>query len=228
MNLNIVYESSNINDVKTRCLNEKNVTTQIFTNSTFKPIFLEKVNFGNVPLGNTVHHLILIHSAPNKKVSFVVLPFTKNPCIDIYPLEGNVKPDCKPAEIMIIYRPLSYITLNFELQIYIPELSKTHVVTFYAHTKPRLKRNLHENTYRHKKCIETKINKLTKKKPILLKKIYPTLENKQRIDTIYKGYKQYEKRSLKWSYKIHMMQVVNHIYDKYYENFCNEHELRVS
>lgn len=88
-----------------------------------------------------------------------------------------------------------------------------------------LLRNLHEDTYRHKKCIETKINKLTKRKPIPLKKVYPTLKNKLRTDT-YKGYAQYEKKSLEWSYKIHMMQIVNHIYDKYYENFHDEHELR--
>ncbi|KAF7411590.1 hypothetical protein HZH66_000486 [Vespula vulgaris] len=225
MNLNIVCESPNINDIKTKCSNEQSLTTEIFVNSTFKSIFRKKVNFGNIPLGYMVHHIILIHPIPNKKISYVVLPFIKNSCIDIYPLEGNIRPDCKPAEIMVIYRPLRYITLNFELQIYIPELCKTQVITFYADTKPRLQRNLHEDIYRHKKYIETKINKLTKRKPILLKKTFPTLKYKLRTDTC-KEHPQYKKKSLEWSYKFHMMQAVNQIYDKYYENFHDEHELR--
>lgn len=53
MNLNIAGESPNINDVKIKCSNEQSLTTQIFTNSTFKSIFFEKVNFGNIPLGYT-------------------------------------------------------------------------------------------------------------------------------------------------------------------------------
>lgn len=42
---------------------------------------------------------------------------------------------------MVIYKPLRYISMNFQIRIFISDLYKTpYVINFYAYTRPGLLR----------------------------------------------------------------------------------------
>lgn len=58
-----------------------------------------------------------------------------------YHFAGHVKPNQEPLIIMVIYRPLQYISLNFQIQIFITNLCKTpYIINFYAYTRPGILR----------------------------------------------------------------------------------------
>ncbi|XP_076634721.1 cilia- and flagella-associated protein 221-like [Colletes latitarsis] len=148
--LNILFapdEARDYNDVlKIRYFNNRLLEIKITAKVTTDFSFPTNVDFGVVPLGQAVCYKIPIYSHSKKQFSFAILPCKEDPCVDIYPRWGHVKPSQEPLIIMVIYRPLRYISLNFQIRIFITDLCKIpYVINFYAYTRPGVLRETLEN-----------------------------------------------------------------------------------
>ncbi|CAK9798924.1 Cilia- and flagella-associated protein 221 [Anthophora plagiata] len=131
-------ENRDYNDVlRIRYLKDQEMQIKIFAKVTTKFSLPSEVNFGNVPLGRTAYYKMPIYPHEKTEFSFAILPSNENPCVDIYPRWGYMKPGQSPVIVMIIYRPLKYISLNFQIRIIMSDLCKTpHVINFRAYTRP--------------------------------------------------------------------------------------------
>ncbi|KAF3426825.1 hypothetical protein E2986_10772 [Frieseomelitta varia] len=154
--LNILFipdEDRDYNDILKICyFNDQTMQIKIYAEMTIKFSFPAVVNFGNVPLGRTVSYKIPIHSHAEKDFSFAIILFNGGSCVDVYPQRGHVKSKQKPVTIVVIYRPLRYISMNFQIRIFISDLCKApHIINFYAYTRPGLLRNTGERRNKNKK-----------------------------------------------------------------------------
>ncbi|XP_033301994.1 cilia- and flagella-associated protein 221-like [Bombus bifarius] len=145
--MNILFipdENRDYNDtLKILYYNDQTTQIKIYAEMTTKFSFPAIVNFGHVPLGRTVCYKIPIHSHAEKDFSFTIIPFNGGSCVDVYPRWGHIKSKQNPAIIAIIYRPLRYISMNFEIRIFISDLCKSpHIINFYAYTRPGLLRTV--------------------------------------------------------------------------------------
>ncbi|XP_029037690.2 cilia- and flagella-associated protein 221-like [Osmia bicornis bicornis] len=145
LKINILFipdENRDYNDVlKIRYFNNQLMEIKIFAKIVTIFSFPSTVSFGNVPLDQPVCYKIPIRSHSKKEFSFVIWPSKENSCVDIYPRWGRVKANQEPLIIMIIYRPLRYISMHFQIRIFISDLCKTpHIINFYAYTRPGLLR----------------------------------------------------------------------------------------
>ncbi|XP_050593105.1 cilia- and flagella-associated protein 221-like isoform X1 [Bombus affinis] len=143
--MNILFipdENRDYNDtLKILYYNDQTTQIKIYAEMATKFSFPTIVNFGHVPLGRTVCYNIPIHSHAEKDFSFTIIPFNGGSCVDVYPRWGHIKSKQNPTIIAIIYRPLRYISMNFEIRIFISDLCKSpHIINFYAYTRPGLLR----------------------------------------------------------------------------------------
>ncbi|XP_076390974.1 uncharacterized protein LOC105662402 [Megachile rotundata] len=148
--MNILFipdENRGYNDVlKIRYFYDQLIEIKIFAEVVNTFSFPTIVNFGNVPLDHPVCYEIPIHPNAKKEFTFAILPTQENSCVDICPRWGRMRPGQKPLTVMIIYRPLQYISMHFQVRIFISDLCKTpHTINFYACTRPGLLRESIEN-----------------------------------------------------------------------------------
>ncbi|CAL7941310.1 unnamed protein product [Xylocopa violacea] len=143
--VNILFmpdENRDYNDVlKIRYFNNQIMETRILAKVISKFSFPTSIDFGNVPLGRTVCYNLPIHSHAEKEFSFAIFTHNGDSSVDVYPRWGHVKPKQKPVMVMVIYRPLRYISMNFQVRIFISDLYKApYNINFYAYTRPGLLR----------------------------------------------------------------------------------------
>ncbi|XP_043264918.1 cilia- and flagella-associated protein 221-like [Colletes gigas] len=184
--LNILFipdEARDYNDVlNIRYFNNRLLEIKITAKATTDFSFPTNVNFGVVPLGRPVCYKMPIYSHSKKQFSFAILPCKEDPCVDIYPRWGHVKPGQEPLIIMVIYRPLRYISLNFQIRIFITDLCKIpYVINFYAYTRPGVLRETLENVEPEMKSkarpIQRKVSAIARKKMKPISLDQPTLKS---------------------------------------------------
>nr|XP_033336530.1 uncharacterized protein LOC117226378 isoform X2 [Megalopta genalis] len=223
-------EPRNYNDVlKIRYFDNRILIVQITGNVRTGFCFPANINFGNVPLGKAACYEIPICSQSKEQFSFTILPSKEDPCVDIYPRWGRVRPDQKPLIVMVIYRPLRYISMDFQIRIFITDLCKTpYIINFSAYTRPGLLREVLENIEPESKnrkqplkigAITRKKAKATSKEIIISKPCteQPIIEYKSVEETLLKecGY-----------FPLYALHTVNCMLISKSRAPCNEYELK--
>ncbi|XP_015602810.1 cilia- and flagella-associated protein 221 [Cephus cinctus] len=143
LNLRVIFYPKDVreyNDVlRLRCLYNQNLFIKILAKPETLLNFPTRVNFGKVLLGTVVSYKLPIHSFPSKKFSFAILILSDEPSVTVNPLQGHLCPGQDPVIVQINYKALRYVTITFDLQIYIPEICKSpFVINFIAYTWPEL------------------------------------------------------------------------------------------
>ncbi|XP_078034080.1 uncharacterized protein LOC144468471 [Augochlora pura] len=223
-------EPRNYNDVlKIRYFDDRILIVQITGNVRTGFCFPANINFGYVPLGKAACYEIPICSQSKEQFSFTVLPSKEDPCIDIYPRWGRVRANQKPVIIMVIYRPLRYISMNFQIRIFITDLCKTpYIINFSAYTRPGLLREVLENVKPESKNRKqvSKVGAKTRKKAKATSQ--EIITSKSCAEQPIMEYKGVEERLLKECgyFPLHALHTVNCVLISKPRTLSNEHELK--